>query len=307
MRRRALLALLASSTAGCVGTPGGSDLTNGTATPTAEPSDGQRDSNTGTSPSKPDPIPFEPAEPISEAACPTDATCYGDAPSTDAVVLAPERTLVPPETNTRFAVANRTAEPFGFNPYDVDFRKYHEGVWKHVTPGPYPEPFEHVGPGDAHVYEFSFSDDYAVDALSPVYWNEGAAIDAFGGGTYAFLTASRAAVFEFDAPSLSLGAPSDATDVTSEGGVLRASIEHDAWGEEGTLTVTTDPDGEESDPLLVEQLLRRPAVHDAVALLQTRDVDAVEITGQISRRSRAAVPAVSFDGTRYGVSFEAAE
>lgn len=162
MRRRTLLASLATAaagTAGCIadssdpGAPatGGSDPTD------ASPTDRRTDTRTATD----QPVdPPDATDVFADFECPSfsedpDRTvCYHAAPADPDLLLSAEPEVFDPyladgDVETlRFVLYNRSGWPVGFNPYDWGIERYDGGEWTHVAPEAYPEPWTEVPAGE---------------------------------------------------------------------------------------------------------------------------------------------------------------
>jgi len=186
MRRRALLASLATTltaTAGCLGdgsAGGGSKTDDDTATDTDNGTDTR--STTDTSPTDAtesatstethtpeDPVTETPTPPrasdtFADIDCPSfDETartvCYHEADLDSApLVLTAEPEAFGPDTSDddvetlEFVCYNRSGESVGFNPYDWGIERYDDGEWTHVAPEITPEPWTNLPDGETFTW-----------------------------------------------------------------------------------------------------------------------------------------------------------
>jgi hypothetical protein len=316
MRRRALLATLAAGAlGGCFGGDGQPVGPDETATETPRPTRTPTDRPTGTPRATETSTPTEtatetlpPAPDLSAypGACPhpdraeSRVICADAAPADAPLTMTASTDRVELPGSATFTLSNDTGVEFRTNFYDWSLYKRSDAGWHYVTPWFVPEPLTPLPAGEAHTWDVRFDGELRAEGPSNPRGTDELAIHALGGGRYAFLTSGWfrpydeerivvATRFDLDGPPLELVPTNHVTDVETDGDVLRARwTELSGADRRPRLTYVLDrvavPD---PTPLVAEEVAygldpwtdvpRR----DAFALLTSRDVTRVELTGQM--------------------------
>lgn len=188
---------------------------------------------------------------------------FHEASADTGVYLEPNAETVDPPNRLAFRLVNHTATPITGNPYRWGCYKLVDGAWHHIAPWAIPMPASAVSPGQTYDYTLSVFHETGFDADSEaadLSWSLG----RLGGGLYAFEAgfsrenaAPPAALFELDAPQLSLAVPDDAT-VSADG----TTVTFPAWSDgqrpgDATLTVERAPDASPNRTLIAEVVTRQ--------------------------------------------------
>jgi uncharacterized protein YodC (DUF2158 family) len=212
------------------------------------------------------------------------------------VVLVPARRAVELDDPVTFTLRNRADRTLATNFYNWNVHKQVDGTWYHVAPHSWNQPLMHLGPGEEHAWEVTFTAG-SVEAGEPVRVASGTGavtVAGVGGGRYAFRARgwfegdgheqaqAFAATFDLDAPSLKL-APTNAIESTEwNGDVLVArSSRGDPDDEDYRLGAyeleRVDDPGEDVRRLVTEQVVRHDLLRDALALALEHDADRVSV------------------------------
>jgi hypothetical protein len=223
--------------------------------------------------------------------------CYDDVdPEATDAVLEPSRRTVGLDDPVTFTLRNRGDRPLAINFYNWKVHKRVDGTWYHVAPRFWNEPLMHLGPGEDHAWEVTFtaSDVEAGEPAPRASGTEAVTVGGVGGGHYAFRArgwfedddheqaVAFAATVDLDAPALAL-APTDAIASTEwEGDVLVArSTRGDPDDEDYRLgayeLARVDAPGEDVRRLVAEQVVRQDRLRDALALALEYDADRVRV------------------------------
>lgn len=283
-RRRVLAALAGAagaSTAGCL--EGRTSLPDG-----GTPTDGGDGGTPGGGPSSGSCPDYDGVERV---VCLDDV----DRDSVD-TVLAPSRRTVGLDDPVAFTLHNGSSRTLETNFYDWKVHKRVDGTWYHVAPRAWNQPLMHLGPGEDHAWEVTFTAG-GVEEGEPVpvaSGTEAVTVAGVGGGHYAFRARgwfegdgheraqAFAATFDLDAPELELS-PTDAIASTEyEGDVLVArSTRGDPDDEDYRLGAyeleRVDEPHEDVRTLVTEQVVRRDRLRDALALSLEHDAERVRV------------------------------
>ena len=190
--------------------------------------------------------------------------------------LEPSAEAIEAPGTIEFAFVNRSREAASGNPGYWRLYKLLDDEWYPVAPWEWVQPLEHVGPGSVRERRLHC---YHGD---PIETTEARTVGHLGGGRYAFAVGyavadeTHAAMFDLEAPELSVGAEEDAT-VADEGDRIVVELpNYEGARRPATFTATrTDEAGER---LLPEQLPRRPqrAFRNSLALFEP-GVERVEV------------------------------
>ena len=147
---------------------------------------------------------------------------FHDADPETEVFLRPSAERVTPPGRLSFTVVNHTTERLRGNYYAWGVYKLVDGDWRRLEPWLVPQPLTPLAPGERHrytvgVYHDAYDDTAAGDrhrgAGGEVDSDSGIRLPRLGGGRYAFESnfgSGVAAMFEVDAPPLTLSLPSEA-------------------------------------------------------------------------------------------------
>jgi len=155
-----------------------------------------------------------------------------------------------------FEFHNRREEPVVGNPLYWRVHKLVDGEWFPIAPWLWPQPATELGPGERNRSTLALFHGEAVDIDTRT-------LGYVGGGTYAyelninaFEPPTFAAMFEVDAPSLTLDIEEEAT-VTGDGATTEVTLPNHSDRREPATAVITPANGTPNRRLLPEQLPRR--------------------------------------------------
>lgn len=193
-----------------------------------------------------------------------------------------------------FTLHNDSESVLHSNFYNWRLDKRVEGNWYHVDPMGHDDPLMGIDPGGSHTWTLTV-DNGGVEAGGPLPSSSGTedvTVGGLGGGQYVFRAKGRlegvdealafAATFEYAGDPIEL-VPSDHVGATAwEGETLVArSTRGDPESDRTRLGAfelrRVDEPGDDTRPIVVEQVLRRPRLRDILALATARDTDHVRL------------------------------
>ena len=223
--------------------------------------------------------------------------CYDDVDTDDVDgFLDPSNRRVAPGETIEFTLYNRSDRRLATNFYNWVVHKHVDDEWHHVAPLGWNQPLMYVDPGDSHTWSLTVDNDdvEAGASVEPAGGTDDVTVMGLGGGHYAFRgrgwfedeshesATAFAATFELDAEPLAL-TPTDAiSDPEHEGDTLVAhSSRGDSDDDRARLAAfelerVDDPD-DPPEPVILEQVVRREPLRDALALAVEHDADCVRI------------------------------
>jgi len=250
----------------------------------------------------------------------TERTICYDAVAPEEVrgILEPSARTVDAGESISFALQNKSDSTLSTNPYDWRLDKYVEGEWYRIEPVGKRNPVLLVQPAEEHEWTVRIDNDGIEDG-TPVDRSSGHSdltVHGLGGGRYAFRgrgwfdeDTDFAATFEVDDDPIKL-TPTD-------------EIEDTQWDDD-TLVATTsrgDSDGDvhrsrmfeleqvsdpsESATLIVEQVIRRDRLRDALALVREYDTKRVRLEAYPEQSLTPSVHTdqiYEFQGSYYEIS-----
>ncbi|EMA38212.1 aminomethyltransferase family protein [Halobiforma nitratireducens] len=185
----------------------------------------------------------------------TKTEWYHDAGQRTETFLRADAETVDTPGRIEFELVNRARESMSGNPYRWRLYKLVDDAWIPVYPWEFPLPLAAVTPGESDETELVL---YHGEPVG----RQGRTVGHLGGGRYAYTVGysledeTHAAMFEVDAPTLSIGPEPDAEiDRDGDTVVVRLPNYEDAR-RPSTVTVTRTSSAEER--LIEEQLPRRP-------------------------------------------------
>lgn len=162
---------------------------------------------------------------------------HGATPETE-VFLRPSEEAIEAPGRIEFELVNRTREMASGNPYYWRVHKLVNGAWRPVAPWVWNQPLSYVGPGGV--------DESALHCYhgEPIRAGGARAVGHLGGGRYAYEIGysvgeeTHAAMFDLDAPALSIDVDEDAV-VHDEGEELVVTLpDHEDARRPATFTVS---------------------------------------------------------------------
>lgn len=251
--------------------------------------------------------------------------CYDDVdPDAVDAILEPSRRSLALGESVDFPLRNRSERTLQTNFYNWAVHKRVDGAWFHVAPRGHNDPLMTVPPGESHTWTLTL-DDGDVESGAPVPpagGTEDVTVTGVGGGHYAFRArgwfeddgheqaVAFAATFDLDADPLDL-VPTDAIVGTSwDGDTLVAESTRGEPDDEdyrlgGYVLERVDELDDGDETLVVEQVVRRDRLRDALALALDHDADRVRIEEYDATHPLFGVrepTVVSFRGEHYEVS-----
>ncbi|QDX40846.1 hypothetical protein [Salarchaeum sp. JOR-1] len=181
---------------------------------------------------------------------------HGATPKTP-TFLQPNTEQVDAPAPVSFTLYNHLTEPLSGNFYDWALYKQVDGEWYHIAPWAIPVPLTPLAPGDTHTWTLHAFNSPSVECEDAI------ALGYLGGGRYAFHVSmssedgpTHAALFDFDAPAVSVTPTDGVTTSRSDGVVTVTGPGRDAdTGGDATLVVER---AETADTRLIpEQVMRR--------------------------------------------------
>lgn len=238
-----------------------------------------------------------------------ETSWFHEATSETAVYLRPnvETTSLP--GRIEFDFVNRDRESAGGNPYYWRLHKLVDGTWYPVYPWAWNMPMSSVQPGDV--------DETTLHAYhgDPLPSRDARTVGHLGGGRYAYSvdysveSEVHAAVFDAEAPDLSVDVEADA-EIADEGDRVVVTLpNYETAREPATVTVTRAGSAEER--VIAEQLLNGPfrALRNALPLFETGiESVAVRTDGNTAlgqgRSGDEESRTISYDGEAYEATVE---
>ncbi|PSQ18745.1 hypothetical protein BRD00_04070 [Halobacteriales archaeon QS_8_69_26] len=181
---------------------------------------------------------------------------FHDATPETTVYLRPGEERVAPPAMMGFDLVNRSRRSFDGNPEDWGLYKLVDGDPFRIAPWRTPLPLRTLHPGGRLATRLSVFHGEATDA-------EGRTVGRLGGGRYAYevdfsADARHAALFEVDAPTLTVDLEPDATIVEEGETVVVELPNHEGGTGQATLVVEFAPDAVPDRRVVPEQLPRDP-------------------------------------------------
>jgi hypothetical protein len=291
VNRRALLALLATGAAGCVGDrPTGDEPSTDAETPTASTRSTPTASPTPTAVSPPDVAP-----------APGDCPGYGDPTvvctgAADDPPLEMDRSVDAADlpADLTFTLRNETEATFSTNFYAWRLWKRVDGRWFDVAPQFWPEPLHRLRPGASHAWTVSLDAALPDGPVARAQGESSVSLAALGGGRYAFGVRGwfgehedrYAAVAPVDlrADPLSLRPTDAVTDVRVDGDDVAARLDRDVGDARAARYALSRVGDDPGVPRrIAEQVVRAgladEPLRDALALADDHDARTVELRG----------------------------
>lgn len=218
---------------------------------------------------------------------------YHDAGPETGVYLQPERERATPPAGLEFTLHRRSRRPTRCGLWDL--WKLHEGSWHYVAPHGYWELVcLGVVPGATDTRRLIVTNESPIDMGSEELLDTNQPVGFLGGGQYAYEAGYRpeegegthAALFEIDAPAVTVAARDDTTVERDGDTVTVTTPEWSDESERAELVVTRADDA--GEVILAEQVMRDPrepgspwALRDALAVF---DADAERVVVRAGER-----------------------
>ncbi|MFP8955093.1 hypothetical protein ACLI4Y_00045 [Natrialbaceae archaeon A-CW3] len=186
---------------------------------------------------------------------------FHEATPETAVFLEPDReSIAAPDANAiTFSLVNHGRDTLQGNLHYWRLYKLVEGAWLPIEPWAWPMPLGRLSSGDVH------ESTLACFADEPVAADHARSVGHLGGGRYAYTAgysgnrSSHAAMFDFEAPALTVDLEDDAVVDRRDTKTVVTLPEYDGERRPATMTVTRSSGDHDPDQRLVsEQLYRRP-------------------------------------------------
>jgi len=260
MKRRKVPAIISTFLAGCMGVANpdnSTTLSTSQGTTTQSASIGTETMSTTTTAQSYTLLHTDPSsltasevrERIDDVACSTltdlPTTCPGDDGRLTVTVSPAVGELL--GDSVQVTIANQTAQPFEWGPYDWQLQKWDDTGWRRIAPLKVPAKLGRIPPGDSHTYRIAPVERRPVRSSHAFMTEENVTIGGLGPGVYGFSTKGyleSAPDHEFALAAV-FGLAGDAPPVRPTDGVRRVTRDG------STLVVHADAPGDRTAELAV--------------------------------------------------------